>query len=104
MWEALARLGVKDRLIEAISSIYQTAEVAMKIGNHVGTRHEYQQGLLQGCPLSPTLFGVFSDGLHRHLEKYCPEAGVPLRCGTRVNLTGFADDFAVFAQSKEHLQ
>jgi len=104
VWEALARLGVKNRLIAAISSIYQTAEVAMKIGDRVGTRHEYLQGLLQGCPLSPTLFGVFSDGLHRHLEKYCPEAGVPLHCGTRVKITGFADDFAVFAQSKEHLQ
>ena len=104
VWEALARLGVKDRLIAAIASIYQTAEVAMKIGSHVGTRHEYQQGLLQGCPLSPTLFGVLSDGLHRHLDKYCPDVGVPLRCGTRVKITGFADDFAVFAQSKDDLQ
>jgi hypothetical protein len=104
LWEALARLGVTGRMLCAIGSVYETAEVVIKIGERIGVRHDYKHGLLQGCPLSPTLFGVLSDGLHRHLEKYCPNVGPALSCGTRVRILGFADDFMIVAETKEELQ
>lgn len=45
----------------------------------------------QGCPLNPTLFGLFLDGLHRYLQHHLPATGFLLG-GTRVRDLQYADD------------
>ena len=37
-----------------------------------------QNGVRQGCSLSPTLVGIFFDGLYAHLDHTALYAGVPL--------------------------
>ena len=57
-----------------------------------------------GCPLGPTLSGLFSDGLHRYLLHNCPSAGPQLQCGRYVPILGYADDFALLATTPVGLQ
>ena len=102
--EVLRRLGVDGRTLGALQSLYANATVAMKIGDRTGQSLPSRTGLKQGCPLSPTLFGLFSDGLHRHLLQRCPGVGPRLRCGTRVPDLGYADDFALLAYTPADLQ
>ena len=104
LWEALRRLGIDGRMLSAIQSLYANSTVAMKIGNRMGPGLPSETGLKQGCPLSPTLFGLFADGLHRHLLQRCPGVGPPLRNGTYVPDLGYADDFALLATTPADLQ
>ena len=104
LWESLRRLGIDGRLLSAIQSLYANSTVAIKIGSRKGPSLPSETGLKQGCPLSPTLFGLFADGLHRHLLQRCPGVGPQLRTGTCVPDLGYADDFALLATTPAHLQ
>ncbi len=53
---------------------------------------EAQSAARQGCPLSPTLFGIFFDGLHDFLLAWAPAVGVQLRSGRWVSSLVYADD------------
>ncbi|DBA94735.1 TPA: hypothetical protein ACH3X1_002285 [Trebouxia sp. C0004] len=53
-------------------------------------------GLRQGCPLSATLFGIFVDGLHHHLQTTAPAAGVQIRHLRLTDLV-YADDICLLA-------
>ena len=57
----------------------------------------------QGCPLSPTLFGLFFDDLYSQLQSDCLSAGVECR-GTRIPSLFYADDVALLSASARGLQ
>ena len=63
-----------------------------------------QMGVRQGCPLSPTLFGLFFDGLHEHMHSCAPAAGVQLRSGKWVSSLVYADDVVLLSWSASGLQ
>lgn len=78
----------------------------MKVGGTAGEPRVQQIGVRQGCPLSPTLFGIFFDGLHDHLRwhRLAPRAGVQLDSGRWVPLLVYADDVALLSWSSPGLQ
>ena len=104
LWQALQRLGVPNTLLGAIQSLYNTAEYAISVGGRRGDSMQSACGVKQGCPLSPTLFGLLLDGLHWALLEGAPGAGPPLACGRRVPDLGYADDFCLLASSAGDLQ
>lgn len=104
LWEVLRRLGIEGHILAAIQSLYANSTVAMKLGERRGQSLPSETGLKQGCPLSPTLFGLFADGLHRHLLQKCPGVGPQLRNGLYVPDLGYADDFALLATTPDGLQ
>ena len=104
LWEVLRRLGVAGRMLAAIQSLYANYTVAIKVGGNVSPALPSVTGLKQGCPLSPTLFGLFSDGNHRQLVDKCPMGGPRLRCGRIVHDLGYADDFVLLATTPAGLQ
>jgi hypothetical protein len=64
LWEALQRRGVHNRMLAAIQSLYADALYAIHIRGRHGEKIQSSIGVKQGCPLSPTLFGLLLDGLH----------------------------------------
>ena len=73
-------------------ALYTDCNVTMNTGGCTGQHVPLRTGVRQhsGCPLSPTLLGLFADGLHRHLLQWCPSDS-----GVQVPDLGHADDFAV---------
>ena len=104
LWQVLQRLGVYGGMLAAIKSVYKDSELMMNINGRVGPAVSSKTGVKQGCPLSPTLFGLFADGLHRYQKLYCPREGFALADGTLVPDLGYADDFVLLATSAAGLQ
>jgi hypothetical protein len=92
LWQALLKLGIEGKMQRAVQSLYDTSTVAMKINGRVGQTLPSDTGVRQGCPLSPTLFGLILDGLARYLQHHCPDSGAALHTGERVPVQKYADD------------
>jgi hypothetical protein len=59
-------------------------------------------GVKQGCPLSPTIFGIYIDKLEDYLEK---EGGVgPTLTGIVINLLIYASDIVLMEKSPHDLE
>ena len=61
-------------------------------------------GVRRGCPLSPTLFGLFFDGLHDRLHSCASASGIQLRSGKWVSSLVYADDVVLLSWSASGLQ
>ena len=54
--EALTRMDLPTKYIQAIQSIYNNPSFSVKMGNSQSTWRKQRRGIRQGCPLSPYLF------------------------------------------------
>ena len=59
-------------------------------------------GVKQGCPLSPTLFGLYIDELSEYIERW-GGSGAGL-VGTIIPILLYADDIVLISDSPEGLQ
>ena len=103
IWQVLQRLGIHGSMLTAIQNLYTDCSLAMKIDGFHGDMHSPSVGLRQGCPLSATLFGLFLDGLHHHLQVSVPDAGIKIQ-HTRLTDIEYADDVFLLAHCPSHLQ
>ena len=104
LWARLQKIGIHAKILAAIQSLYSSGTISMKIGGTVGPPEVQQVEVRQGCPLSPTLFGLFFDGLHDHIRAALPTAGLQLDSGRRVPFLCYADDVVLMAESVVALQ
>ena len=82
--------------------------VVVKVRGHVGNSTITTSGARQGCPLSPTLFGVYIDALEGYLHDRVPLAGITLNTpdgGTRLLASLiYADDIVLMDGDPDSLQ
>jgi hypothetical protein len=102
--EVLGRLGIYGRMLAALKSLYATSSMAIEAGGRVGASASSLTRVKQGCPLNPTLFGLFLDGLHRYIAVHCSHLGAALSDGTRVSNLQYADDATLLACDPTHIQ
>ena len=103
LWASVQRKGVHGKMLAAMSSLYSGGAMSMKICGRAGATGTAQVGVRQGCPLSPTLFGLFFDDLCSQLQSDCPSAGVECR-GSRIPSLFYADDVALLSAFAQGLQ
>ena len=61
----LEDLGVQWRVLDIIKSMYAHDSAAGRTSEGLSEIFRYLMGVKQGCPLSPTLFGLYMDGLEK---------------------------------------
>ena len=62
---------------------------------------EIGRGVLQGCPLSPTLFNIYLEDLMKNC--FLTTGGINIR-GRRIKFIRFADDMALLAEDERMLK
>ena len=82
-----------------IKRMYESSKSAVLLDGEQSEAFDVEQGVSQGCSLSPILFLSFINGLLREAD-----AGVKLSSGGRLGGLLFADDFVGVGESKDQLQ
>ncbi|GIL45204.1 hypothetical protein Vafri_2519, partial [Volvox africanus] len=68
LWKRLQERGVHGPMLEALKSCYAKVLLQVRLNGEIGDPFESCQGVKQGCPLSPTLFGFFIESFADYLE------------------------------------
>jgi hypothetical protein len=102
LWFKLWEFGVRGKMWRVIKKMYEYSKSAVLLDGERSEAFDVEQGVAQGCSLSPILFSVFINGLLREVEE--AEIGIDLSSGGRLGGLLFADDFVGVSESKDQLQ
>jgi len=91
LWQVLEELGVHGRILDIIKSLYAHDSAAVRSSQGISAIFRCLMGVKQGCPLSPTLFGLYVDGLEKHLLETA-DIDAHTLMGVMVPLLLYADD------------
>ena len=93
LWHIMQSIGVSARYLCAVQSMYKDVSCRVNISGALGPCFESCKGVKQGCPLSPTLFGIFIDRFYFMLMHQTQgQVGPALRSGRHVPALFYADD------------
>ena len=107
LWAKLEARGFGGEWLAAVRALY--AEVPMSVRTAEGLAECFMAtlGLKQGCPLSPTLFGMYIDDFEECIAEAVAggaQLDLPLLAGLAVWVLLYADDMALVATSPSGLQ
>ena len=84
-------MGVKGRMWHVIKKMYESSKSAVLLVGDKSDTFTIEQGMAQGCSLSPILFSVFINDLLKEVDQ--TELGIQLHSGKTVGGMLFADNF-----------
>jgi len=69
LWQVLAEMGIVGCFLQCLQSMYNQDNVkVMHPIEGLSTWFSCGIGVKQCCPLNPLLFGLYLDGLEKHLD------------------------------------
>ena len=92
-------MGVKGRMWRVIKKMYMSSRSEVLLEGEKSDSFNVDQGIAQGCSLSPILFSVFMNDLLKEVEQ--AELGIQLSSGKIFWGMLFADDFEGVSDSKK---
>jgi exonuclease III len=110
LWLRMEERGVHGSMLDALKKAYDSVMMRVQVEGESGTAFDSAQGVKQGCPLSPTLFGFFIEAFADYLSAKDQSMGAfmavedcPTIDGKRVPLMLYADDLSLFARTHKRL-
>ena len=95
-------MGVKGKMWRVIKTMSNSSRSAVLLEGEKSSTFSVEQGVAQGCSLSPILFSVFISDLLEEIDR--AQIGIQLKNGNKVGGLLFADDFVGITESSENLQ
>ncbi|MCG8045103.1 MAG: reverse transcriptase family protein, partial [Candidatus Thiodiazotropha endolucinida] len=101
LWFKLLKAGIHGKMVNALQSLYKDVSCAVSINDNLTEWFPVQQGVKQGCGLSPTLFAIYINDLADDINE--------LNCGidvgdTHISSFLYADDIVLLAECAEDMQ
>jgi hypothetical protein len=104
LWTKLERLGVHGCFLDGIKALYADVPMAIKTAQGLTANFQSVMGVKQGCPLSPTLFGLYLDDLEDTMRAEQHLLDSPSLSGLTLLALLYADDLALASTSLAGLQ
>ncbi|DBA00949.1 TPA: hypothetical protein N0F65_006149, partial [Lagenidium giganteum] len=104
IWRSMAEIGVDNAFVARCHNFYDDSFYSIinaADGQSDPIRH--QQGVYQGCPLSPLLFITALSSLTRTLNSQ-PALGVPMGDGVQPTTAAFADDIKTCSATRDGIK
>ena len=101
LWEKMKEYGIDGKFLRVCQNLYCDVGARVRVGKVFSERYTIEEGLRQGCILSPSLFCLFLMDLADELERR--GLGVKVT-GTWMGACFFADDIVLMAESGKELQ
>lgn len=101
LWHKLLQIGIKRTYLNAIKSLYNATQGAVKLGHYITDISPVKYGVKQGCKMSPTLYSVYINDLADVIRAL--HAGVELD-ELNISILNYADDVPLIAPDEQHLQ
>ncbi len=103
LWQVLAEMGIVGRFMQCLQSMYSHDNIrVMHPTEGLSARFSCSIGVKQGYPLSPLLFGLYLDGLEKHLNALDGDS-LPQLADIVVKLLLYADDLALMSETPQGL-
>jgi hypothetical protein len=103
LWQVLDEMGIMGRFMQCLQSMYSQDNVrVMHPTEGLSARFPCGIGVKQGCPLSPLLFGLYLDGLEKHLDALEGD-NPPQLADIIVKLLLYVDDLALMSETPQGL-
>ena len=99
----IQQVGINGNVLKLIKDLYQKTQCAIKTNNGITEFFKYTKGVRQGCPLSPTLFNLYVDGIFDTINNNSI-SDVYLNERNKINTLMYADDLVLISRTKEGLQ
>ena len=98
----LLKYGVTGQVYKIIKSMYSNTPYRTHVGGHISPVFHGNNGVKQGCVISPLLSNIFQNDLH---EIFMTPDCDPIALGTKIlNSLSWADDLILMSRSKAGLQ
>ncbi len=104
LWQVLEGFDISGRVLECLRSMYHQDQACLYHPEE-GLTPTFlcRIGMKQGCPLSPLLFGLFTDGLEKRLNALEGDAP-PMLGQLAIRLLLYANDLALMSLTLAGLQ
>ena len=102
LWEHLQRLGVPPHLQQAVKAIYTAIYAKVQINDDTHDEVMSDIGVKQGCPFSPTSFGLYIDELETYLDEI--DGDSPCLFNTMIAILFYVDNVALLSRLGACLQ
>ena len=96
-------MGIPDHLTCLLRNLYSGQEATIRTGHRTTDWFQIENGVRQGCILSPCLFNSQAEYIMRNAGLYEAQAGIKI-AGRNSNNLRDADDTTLMAESEEELK
>ena len=104
LWKTLLDFGTPKHLVWLLERLYSKATGVIRVADGHTDQFPFEQGVRQGCIVSPLLFNACGETIMRQVEETLDERPGSVIGGRSIWNLRYADDSTLLARSKQELE